>query len=95
MKHLYGYDELITTSKIILPNEFEIIEAMEMLTTRTAHPNFDPIPTLNDLCKSREAQRILGGAIKPFRNAALQRYENKEINESQLWDIVEKVVKSI
>ena len=94
MKHLYGYDELMAAAGLPLPTENEIVEALELALTG-ARGNFDPIPTLSDLIKQRAAKRILGESIEPFRNAALQRYENREINESQLWDIVEKVVKSV
>ena len=95
MKSQYGYDELIAAANMDLPNEFEILDALEMLASGTGRPGFDPVPTLNDLVKSREAQRILKQDVPEFKNAALRRYEKHEINESQLWDIVEKVVSSI
>ena len=90
----YGYDELIFASKMNLPDEFEIISAMELMASGAAGSNFDPIPTLNDLIKQREAKRILKQSVEPFKNTALHCYEKKELNESQLWDIVEKVVKT-
>uniref|UniRef100_A0A6H2A5B2 Uncharacterized protein n=1 Tax=viral metagenome TaxID=1070528 RepID=A0A6H2A5B2_9ZZZZ len=94
MKSQYGYEGLIAAEVLLLPNEDKIIEALELASTGF-RGSFDPIPTLNDLIKQRQAKRILGKSVEPFRNAALQRYENNEINESQLWNIVEKVVSSI
>ena len=91
---IYGYEELLQAAALQLPPEFEIISAMEN-DVAGIKSDFDIIPTLNDLIKQRQAQRILGQTVEPFRNAALNLYESGKINESQLWDIVEKVTAAL
>ena len=88
----YGYAELMAAAKMSLPDEGEIMHALELECQGIRVVGFNVIPTLNDIIAQRQARRILGQPVEEFRNAALRLYEERKINESQLWDIVEKVV---
>ena len=88
---MYGYKELLAAAEMSLPDEGEIMNALE-LECQGIRVGFNVIPTLNDIIAQRQARRILGQPVEEFRNAALRLYEERKINESQLWDIVEKVV---
>ena len=93
-KAIYGYEQLMAAAEMSLPDEIEIINALE-LECHGIKGGFDVIPTLNDLISQRQAHRILGKSVAKFENSALRLYEDGEINESQLWDIAEKVVRSL
>jgi len=87
----YGYEELVVAAKMSLPDEDKIMHALEM-ECQGVNVGFNVIPTLNDIVTQRLARRILGQPVEEFRNTALRLYAEQKINESQLWDIVEKVV---
>ena len=91
---MYGYKELLAAAEMSLPSENKIIDALE-LDCQGIKGDFDIIPTLNDLVAQRQARRILGQPVAEFHNAALRLYEERKINESQLWDIVEKVTAAL
>jgi hypothetical protein len=95
-KYHYGYNEALAATKLNLPTEDEILIRMEAIANGDrSREGFDPIPTLNDVIKQRQAKRLLNQPVEPFKNLTLQRYEEGSINESQLWDIVEKAAKII
>lgn len=94
-KYHYGYDEAQKLAKMTLPTEDEVLQVLEMAAQGFHYRDlpFDPIVTLNNLIKQKEAKQLLEMPVEKFHNSALQNYAERKINEDQLWTIIEKVVK--